>query len=179
MALKDEVLTLRREIDVLKAELMVANSRAVPEGIEDLAQGAEETCLSVRLDGGRNDGVEIFNVKFRWIEIMRTVLPLTSGVGADAHAIASALIALAHETAINRKLRGVQEDYRWRSAQLTTALFSQVVNQMVALGLVEVEQMNGQEKMWRATHFGMQQGSRLMAIKKGEDPICEGFSIPF
>jgi hypothetical protein len=174
-SLKDELLRLRREIDSLNAELAAAKSRAVPEGTDELAQGAETTSLIVDLGEEPNyrnvSGAVTFHV--RWDDIMRAVLPQTLGGGADAQGIASALASLAHEAALALQHPAAMHD-GWRSATLSRSDFGKVMNQMVALGLVSAERMGSRDTVWYATPYGVQVASRLLAIKTDPDNVPFG-----
>ena len=167
-SLKDELLRLRREIDNLNGELAKAKSRAVPEGTEELAQGDEETILVVDLgvEQNRNNVSGSVTFSVRWNDILRAVLPQTLGGGADPQSVASALASLTQQTAIRRRDTAADHD-GWRSAVLSRSDYGKVMNQMVALGLVVAERLGSRDTVWYATPYGVQVGSRLVAVKRG------------
>ncbi|HTB12283.1 MAG TPA: DUF4062 domain-containing protein [Bryobacteraceae bacterium] len=95
--LKDELIRLRREIDSLNGELAVAKLRAAPEGLEELAQGADATKITIEFEGS-------FSLSVRWDSLMRAILPLTFGGGAPPEAIDAAIISTVRKEAIEMEL---------------------------------------------------------------------------
>jgi hypothetical protein len=91
--MKDELLRLRREIDSLNLDLTAARNRAAPEGVSDLAQGADTTNITIEFEP---EGVVSLGV--RWDSLMRAVLPQTFG-GAPPEAIAAAVSSLVQRDA--------------------------------------------------------------------------------
>jgi hypothetical protein len=165
--LKDELLRLRREIDSLNEQLLEAKARAAPPNTEELAQGSEVTTLNIDLDPGDTRTSNTQHIWVRWDEIMRAVLPQTLGGGADAQAIASALASLLHEKTFERTLP-YRDHPGWGSAVLSRSDFGKVVNQMLALGLIEGRRdpINPRETIWIATPYGAQVGCRLVAVTR-------------
>ena len=161
-ASKDELLRLRGEIDSLNEDLRIARNRSAPEGIEDLAQGAETTSITVELPSGN------LRLDVRWDRLMRAILPRTLGGGAPPEAIAEAIASLVLREAAARELP-VATDRFSRHAVIGGSDYGKVMNQMVALGLVEArsDPTNLLATRWCATPYGVQIGTRLLAIKRG------------
>jgi len=163
---KDELLRLRHEIDALNKELTAAKSRAIPEGIEDLAQGSDSTTITVDFEYQETPFTDIV----RWDTLMRAVLPQTFGGGVPPEAVAAAIGSLVHQKAA---LTGIKDDIsmKWGHAILSRSDYGKVMNQMVALGLIEARQhptiIGG--TVWHATPYGIQTGSRLLAVKRSEE----------
>ena len=126
--LKDELPRLRRAIDSLSGELAVARSRSAPEGLEDLAQGAETTNVTIEFESGS----QVVSRDVRWDSLMRAVLPQTFGGGAPPEAIAAAVSSL-----VQRMPGSGAEHGGWQRSVVSRSDYGKIVNQMVALGLVE------------------------------------------
>jgi hypothetical protein len=171
-SLKDELLRLRREIDSLNGELAASRSHAVPEGTEELAQGDQLTTLVVDLgvEQNWNNVSGSVTISVRWGDIFRAILPQTLGGGADPQGIASALASLAEQTAIRSGDTAAYHD-GWRTAVMSRSDYGKVMNQMVALGLVVAERLGVRDTVWYATPYGIQIGSRLLAVKKDPDLV--------
>ena len=158
--LKDELLRARREMDSLNAELEQARRRNPPPGTEDLEHGQDRTSIVITFQSGEASSYEA-----TWEDIIRSVLPQTFGVGADNDAVASALASLAREKADRRGDSRAFAD--WENPVLSRSSFGKVINQMVALGLIEgVPNPLRVETLWRATPYGVQEGCRLVAIRR-------------
>jgi hypothetical protein len=156
--LKDEVLRLRRELDAMGRALQEADRRKPPLGIEDLASGHEFTEIVVEFPEAPAAEGHVY-----WDDIIRTVLPQVLGAGADKHAISSALTSLARDT------RGIYSHQippaAWEGALVSLSSLGKVINQMVALGLLEPEESSPSSTIWRATPYGAQQGCRHAAVR--------------
>ncbi len=148
--LKDELLRVRREAESLAAQLTEAKARNAPDDTKDLAQGSETT--SIVIDGTAFD--------IAWEQVIRSVLPQTFGAGAENRDIASALADLARE-----QHSAFRED-----PTLSRSSFGKVINQMVALGLIEgrANPPSPSVTMWVATPYGVKIGSRLVALRRRE-----------
>jgi hypothetical protein len=92
--MKDELLRLRREIDSLNGEPIIANNRAAPEGVDDLAQGPDTTNITINFES-----LGMFSLDVRWDSLMRAILPQTFGGGAPPEAIAAAMANLVQREA--------------------------------------------------------------------------------
>ena len=90
--------------------------------------------------------------------MIRAVLPQTFGGGASEKGIAGALGGLL----------GLNEH-----SILDRSEYGKVVNQMVALGLVEARANPIQvgRSLWFATPYGLQTGSRMVAIRRDDVPF--------
>jgi hypothetical protein len=163
--MRDELLRLRREIDSLNGELIVAKNRAAPEGVEDLAQGAETTNITIEFESP-----DVFSLDVRWDSLMRAVLPQTFGGGAPPEAIGSAVASLVQREAAETR-RSEAEFLSWHRSIVSRSDYGKVLNQMVALGLVEgrVDPTNPLATRWFATPYGIQTGSRLLAVRRAPD----------
>lgn len=161
--LKDELLRLRTEIESLNEELTVARNRSAPEGIEDLAQGADPT--SITIEFAFDSDYWTFSIDIRWDSLMRTVLPLTFGGGAPPEAIAAAISSLVWQEAASLP---AGNNPGWQTASVSRSDYGKVVNQMLALGLVEgrCDPTNSLATRWFATPYGIQAGTRLLAVKR-------------
>lgn len=160
--LKDELLRLRSEIDSLSREITTAGSRSAPEGADDLAQGTETTSITIEL--GPSD-YETCSLDLRWDSLMRAVLPQTLGGGATPEFIANAIASLAQREALAMRLP-VAELPGWRLSIVSRSDYGKVLNQMLALGLVEArsDPTNPLGTRWYATPYGIRTGSRLLAV---------------
>jgi hypothetical protein len=159
-ALKDELLRVRREMDSLNAELMQARRRNPPSGTEELASGPDQTTIVVQFDEG------IYSYQVEWEEIIRSVLPQTFGAGGDHAAIRLALVSLARAKA--EESRYGPPPACWEGSTISSSSFGKVINQMVALGLVEgiPHPQDPLSTRWRATPYGAQEGCRLVAVRR-------------
>ena len=97
-------------------------------------------------------------MSFTWNQVIRAVLPQTYGGGANAKDIADALSGLL----------GLNEH-----SILDRSEYGKVMNQMVALGLVEARAhpITIGESLWFATPYGLQTGSRMVAIRRDDVPF--------
>jgi hypothetical protein len=173
--MRDELLRLRREIDSLNGELIVAKNRAAPEGVEDLAQGAETTNITIEFES-----LDVFSLDVRWDSLMRAVLPQTFGGGAPPEAIANAVASLVQREAAETR-RSEAEFLSWHRSIVSRSDYGKVLNQMVALGLVEgrVDPTNPVATRWFATPYGIQTGSRLLATMPSPAwNACRATTIP-
>ncbi len=157
--LKDEVLRLRRELDTMGRALQEADRHRPPLGIEDLASGHEFTEIVIEFPEAPAAEGHVY-----WDDVIRTILPQVLGFGADNQAISSALVSLAKDT------RGIYSAHgataTWESAVVSLSSLGKVINQMVALGLVEaVQSPSSSSTIWRATPYGAQQGCRHAAVR--------------
>jgi hypothetical protein len=159
-ALKDELLRVRREMEMLSLELADAKQRSAPVGVEDLEQGSDRTSIVIEFSQ-----FGTFSYDLTWEEIIRSLLPQTFGSGARSRDIASALASLAREVADRY---GVRAPDVWEGPVLSRNSFGKVINQMVALGLIEgrPHPLSAPETMWVATPYGIKEGSRLVALKR-------------
>lgn len=159
--LKDELLRLRREMDSLNTELEQARRRNPPAGTEGLATGPDRTSVVIRFSDGDTAVYEV-----TWEEIIRTILPRTLGAGAEDSDVLNALGALAHEK------DNAQENGRppasWENIIVLRTSSGKVVNQMVALGLIEgtSHPLSPAVTLWRATPYGAHEGCRLAAVRR-------------
>jgi hypothetical protein len=126
-------------------ELAEVKIRNTPAGVESLEQGADVTSIAVEFSQ-----FGAFTYDLTWDEIVRSVLPLTFGGGAQNSDIAGALVGIAHEQADRY---GVRAPDVWEGPVLSRSSFGKVLNQMVALGLIEGGRhpMNSAVTMWIAT----------------------------
>jgi hypothetical protein len=94
------------------------------------------------------------------------VLPQTFGGGASPETVASAVASLVHQEAIEMQLTDAEHP-GWLRAVVSRGDYGNVLNQMVALGLVEArnDPTDILATRWFATPYGLQTGSRLLAIK--------------
>jgi len=158
--LKDELLRVRREMEMQGLELAEAKARNAPTGVDGLEQGSDQTSIVIEF---AEHPPSTFTVE--WDEIMRSVLPQTLGAGAEDADIRMALASLARESEVFDTL----PLYAWDSARLSLNSFGRVINQMVALGLIEGRQhpsASTPETIWVATPYGFKEGSRLVALKR-------------
>ena len=95
-----EFLRLRRENNAVRDEIALTRRATPPEGAELLAQGPDETTLSLWL--GRAEPTS-FTMALPWESIIRVVLPCTYGGGALEPVIINALASPLHECAIERQ----------------------------------------------------------------------------
>ena len=155
---KDELLRLRGQVDTLDFALAAACSRNAPDDVDQLAKGAETTRLSVQYPDEAAEWKDV-----RWDDIIRAVLPQTYGGGASARDVASALVGL-----METETRKPES-----SATLSRSDYGKVMNQLVALGLVEPRPHPHAitETQWFATPYGQKVGSRMVSIKKAEAPF--------
>jgi hypothetical protein len=129
--LKDELFRVRREVEILNTELDQSRRRIAPSGIDDLERGRDTTTLSIDfLSESRLYWVS-------WVEVLRSVLPQTLGVGADEEQIANTLAGLAREKSSELEKDEGPSPHSWSQAVVSRSSFGKVMNQMVALGLVE------------------------------------------
>jgi len=98
---------------------------------------------------------------------MRAVLPQTFGGGAPPEAIAAAVASLVQPEAAEIR-RSEAETLAWHHSIVSRSAYGKVMNQMVALGLVEgrSDSTNPMGTRWFATQYGIQAGSRLLAVKR-------------
>lgn len=157
--LKDELLRVRRELDSVTAALEEAKRYNPPAGTEEIASGRELTDIVIEFAEGNVGPYEL-----SWRRIIRSVLPQTFGGGADDWAIRSALASLARED------RCPWEGWPptpadCKQPQVSRSSISKVINQMVALGLIEgvPHPSNAPETIWRATPYGVREGCRQVA----------------
>jgi hypothetical protein len=162
-ALKDELLSVRREMDSLNAELEQARRRNPPAGAERLAQGPDQTSIVVNLSEGQT-----LTCAVTWEEVIRSVLPQTLGAGVDEQIIASTLISLARENV--DPFDANPAPVFWQDPIVPRTSFGTVMNQMVALGLIEgaPDPRNPAKTLWRATPYGVREGCRLVAVRREE-----------
>jgi hypothetical protein len=175
--LKDELLRARREMDSLNAELEQARRRNPPAGTEELEHGLDPTSIVITFRSG-----EAVTCEVTWEDIIRSVLPHTLGRGAYELDIASALCSLAREKA--DEPGDSRAAVAWVSPVLSRNSFGKVINQMVALGLIEGACSPGGNTLWCATPYGVQEGCRLVAVRRTPRPMfaraapVHGLGIP-
>jgi hypothetical protein len=164
--LKDELLRVRREMDSMSGELEQAKRRNPPAGVEELARGSDLTDVVIEFPDGL-----IATYELTWEEIIRTVLPRTFGAGADTPCFASMLASLAREKA-NKWWEDNHDPapFAWQNPVVLYSSSGKVVNQMVALGLIEAtrDPLDPEKTLWRATPYGAQEGCRLVAVRRKE-----------
>jgi hypothetical protein len=174
--LKDETLALRREIDRLSLELSAANDKSAPPGSDELAQGTDETTIALDLTPTVPEReAERVTLTVQWDEIFRVTLPQTFGGGAEETAMATALVGLLREKAVERRLP-IAESPGWYKASFSRAHWGKIANQMVALGLIEARphpQTSG-DTVWFATPYGVQKGARLVAERRRAGDLALG-----
>ncbi|MGA2182776.1 MAG: DUF4062 domain-containing protein [Bryobacteraceae bacterium] len=161
--LKDELLRVRREMDSMGVELEQARRRNPPAGAEELAHGSEVTTIVVNFAEGQTSTYEV-----TWWQIIRSVLPQTFGAGADDQMVASTLASLARENADPFDIHPAP--VFWQDPVVPRTSFGKVINQMVALGLIEgsPDSLNPAKTVWRATPYGVQEGCRMVAVRRKE-----------
>ncbi len=156
--LKDEVLGLRRELDTMKKALEEADRRRPPLGVEELASGHEFTEIVIEFSEAPSVDTLLY-----WDDIIRTVLPQVVGSGADTQTISSALISLARDTG---RIYGNLAPADWELAVVSLSSTGKVINQMLALGLLEPTIVSSSAStIWRATPYGIQAGCRQVAVR--------------
>lgn len=165
---KDELLRLRKEIDSLNEELATVKSKSAPEGVEDLAQGAETTRVTIELESNEW-GPQTFSLDVRWDSLMQAVLPQSFGGGATPEAVANAVASLAQREALARHLPDAK-GLSWQHSIACRSDYGKITNQMVALGLIEArpDPMNRVFTRWFATPYGVATGTRLFAVKRAQ-----------
>jgi hypothetical protein len=153
-----ELLRLRREIDSLNGDLAIARGRSAPEGLEDLAQGSDTTSITIGFEGYDHR----LSVDVRWDSLIRAVLPQTIGGGAPPEVVADAVSSLVRGAAAESGHPG------WQHTVVSRSDYGKVINQMVALGLVEGRSDPAEPlaTRWYATPHGIQTGSRLVAERR-------------
>ena len=159
--LKDELLRVRREMESMSAELEQARRRNPPAGIEELAHGQDRTSIVIEFSGDRVSTYEL-----TWDDVIRAVLPRTLGNGAGDGSVASSLAWLAREGPDQQGHRRPPAD--WEHPGVSPSSFATVINQMVALGLIEgmPDPDNPSVTRWFATPYGRQEGCRLVAVRR-------------
>ena len=158
-SLKDELLQLRRDRDAITIALEEANRLKPPTGTDELADGQESIEIVLEFPEGKRDSFYPF-----WDDIIRSVLPQTLGAGADNQAISLALISLAKAGGSGIYSANISP-FDWESALVAVSSLGKIVNQMVALGLIE-GQASSTETIWRATAYGAKEGCRRVAVLK-------------
>ena len=163
--IKDELLRVRRQLDSVSAELAQCKKRNSFRDSIDLAGFAETTALTVEFG---ESAPKTFMAS--WGEIFRSLLPQTIGVGASEVQILRVLTELAQEESLR------QDDdtppYLWKQAQVSTRCFGTVMNQMLAFGMVEgLTDTDLFGTRWRATQYGQEKGSRMVAIRRNVDDV--------
>ncbi len=98
---------------------------------------------------------------------MRAVLPQTIGGGAPPESIAAAVANLVQRETL-RQTPALTGPPGLQHAVLSRSDYGKVLNQMVALGLIEgrVDPTNPIATRWYATPYGVKTGSRLLAVKR-------------
>lgn len=93
-------------------------------------------------------------------------------------AVASALASLAREKADRRGDSRAFAD--WANPVLSRSSFGKVINQMVALGLIEgtPHPLSPAITMWRATPYGVQEGCRLVAVRRIKRLVAPEAPVP-
>jgi hypothetical protein len=160
-ALKDELLKVRRDFDSLSTELAEAKLRGAPVGVDELSQGSEST--EVVLDFSEGGSVKY---GCKWEDLFRGILPYTLGAGAMEKSIASTIAHVARELGHQWTRRVLQDS---DEVVVSRNSFGKVMNQMVALGFVEAKPYpeSPAVTLWHATPYGLREGARLIAIKRG------------
>jgi hypothetical protein len=156
--LKDEILRVRRELEVTTSALQEADRRGAPYGIEDLANGHESTDIVIEFPEGPREKAWVY-----WDDVIRTVLPQVFGAGADDQVIASAVVSAAREGGHVFNQANIAP-VEWSGASPTLGSLGKVINQLVALGLIEAT-AGSSRTVWRATPYGIQQGCRQAAVR--------------
>jgi hypothetical protein len=168
-ALKDELLRLRRELESANAELAATRCLVAPEGAETLAQGADLIKITIEYSPEDKGVVSMY---LRWDEIMRAVLPQSFGAGATPEHIASTLVSLVCQRAQEEQV--ASDRYVGKTGSILSRNdYGKVMNQMVALGLINAcpDPARPGETRWVATPYGLQAGSRLVALPHPEFPF--------
>jgi hypothetical protein len=155
-----ELLRLRREIDSLNGDLAIAKSKSAPEDLEYLAQGSDTTTITIGFEGFD----QRLDVDVRWDSLIRAILPQTIGGGAPPEAVAAAISSLVQGAAAGSGHPG------WKQTVVSRSDYGKVLNQMVALGLIEgrCDPANALGTRWYATPYGIQAGSRLVAVRRAQ-----------
>jgi hypothetical protein len=141
-----------------------ARRRNAPTGTDALAHGSERTNIVIE---SSERGASTYQLT--WEEVIRSVLPQTFGGGVSADGIASALASLAREK--DDEAFDSRPLAFWESPTLSRSSFGTVINQMVALGLIEgvpdrPDPIRPPATIWQATPYGVREGCRLFAIKR-------------
>jgi hypothetical protein len=159
--LKDELLRSRREVEALREELALAQSRLAPVDVSEFAQGSDEVAILIELVGDFDHRRQL-RVNLSWNLLMRAILPLTFGGGTNESRIVNAIDGVARSESNAAIWSG------WNHSILRPSELSKVLNQMVALGLIHAvcDPHRVGETIWRATPYGEQSGARLLAIKR-------------
>jgi len=148
--LKDELLLLRRKAEILSAELEETRKRLETTESDGFEQGDDVTEIAVDIFESTSKVIR------PWGEIFRAILPLTFGVGANVDLIAGVLSDMVREGASGPIPVSVH-----------LSSISKILNQMVALGLIEGQGDPGDSATrWVATKYGTHAGCRMLAVKR-------------
>jgi len=160
-SLKDELLSLRRERDAMSVALEQANRLRPPAGADDLASGQEITEIVLEFPEGKRESFHPY-----WDDIIRSVLPQTLGAGTDNQGIGLPLVSLAKALHSGMYFPNATA-FDWENASVSLSSLGKVINQMVALGLIEgVHQSSPGGTVWRATPYGAKEGCRRVAVPR-------------
>jgi hypothetical protein len=156
--LKDEVLSVRRELEAAKLALQELRRHDPPPDSEKLAKGRERTEIAVAYPD------HILHFECNWAQVISCLLPLTLGGGADEDSVHTALFSLAKDNPCLEFRSGVPEDIGPPGGVLKSSV-GRVMNQLVALGFIEgVPHPSGPGRtLWRATPYGAREGCLMVA----------------
>jgi len=155
-ALKDELISVRRQLDATQAHLDKERQRLPPPGSDGFASGSEKVDIVIMQAGSQA------TFELTWNKIIRSVLPACLGGGAEERALANVISSLAMEEGrpgYGSRLpgEGVPE--------ISRHTLSKVMAQLIALGLVRAiahpQQIAG--SIWIATPYGAHEGCKLVA----------------
>ncbi len=160
-SLKDELLGLRRERDAMSVALEQANRLTPPAGADDLASGQEITEIVLEFPEGKRESFNPY-----WDDIIRSVLPQTLGAGTDNQGVGLPLVSLAKAWHSGLYFHN-PTPFDWENASVSLSSLGKVINQMVAVGLIEgVHQSSSGGTIWRATPYGAKEGCRRVAVPR-------------
>lgn len=159
-ALKDELLAVRRELEESHHEVEELKKRLVPDDIEGLAKGTDMVAINFEL-AVLLEQRKTLEAMVMWQELFQAILPLTYGAGSTQVRIRRILGELIRR---NEFSKDPAEDWVG-TVNIWDSDVARVLNQMVALGLIEA-QVRGSTTFWTATPHGVQAGARMIAIRK-------------
>jgi hypothetical protein len=160
---KDELLRLRRQVDELTIQLHASTMRVEPSDNLIFAQGADPETITYSFSECTS------RVQLTWDYMIRVILPLTYGGGADSDAIARALRRAVAEYERDNSfddsdhLSAAGADFKVSHSE-----YAKVVNQMFALGLIEPRPHPTlpASTIWFATPYGCRFGAKMVAIRR-------------
>lgn len=171
MATSDEVLSIRREKDELRARLDQLALEA-PRSSERLAQGEDEVeidyvCIHERLNEAtgrykKHDGV-VSTVRTTWNALFKRIGAELVSVEAQWWHASSPIVAVLEPLARADLIKKFPDD-RFTGFKVLTESMNSVMMQLRALGLIR---LNG-EKKWEITPYGDNHLTSLLAVQRGD-----------